>query len=131
MNIALIASDTKKSLMQNFCVAYHSILASHDLFATGTTGALIENVTNLRIHKFLSGGLGGEKQMCAQISNNEIDAVIFLRDPDSPDAYRKHTEIMNLCDSRMIPLATNLATAETLILAIDRGDLDWRTLYRQ
>ena len=131
MNIALIASDTKKNLMQNLCVAYHHILAKHTLFATGTTGALIESVTNLHIHKFLSGTLGGEKQICAQIANNKIDMVIFLRDSSMMGGSHDHTEIMRLCDAHVIPLATNLATSELLIMALERGDLDWRNLYRE
>ncbi len=81
MNIALIAHDTKKNLMQNFCIAYRGILNKNDLFATGTTGRLVEEVTNLNIYKFLPGHLGGEQQIGAQIEHNEIDLVIFLRDP--------------------------------------------------
>ena len=58
MNIGLIAHDSKKKLMQNFCIAYRGILNKNQLFATGTTGQLIEEVTNLSIHKFLAGHLG-------------------------------------------------------------------------
>ena len=75
MNIGLIAHDAKKKLMQNFCVAYRGILCKHELYATGTTGRLIEEVTNLTIHKYLAGHLGGQQQMGAQIENNEIDFV--------------------------------------------------------
>ena len=63
MNVGLIAHDSKKKLMQNFCIAYKGILSKHNLYATGTTGKLIEEVTNLNIHKFLPGHLGGEQQM--------------------------------------------------------------------
>ncbi len=87
MNIALIAHDAKKKLMQNFCIAYRGILSKHDLYATGTTGRLIEEVTNLTIHKQLAGHLGGEQQIGAQIENNEIDLVIFLRDALSPQGH--------------------------------------------
>ena len=55
MNIGLIAHDSKKTLMQNFCIAYRGILSKHELYATGTTGRLIEEVTNLSIHKYLAG----------------------------------------------------------------------------
>ena len=79
MNIALIAHDAKKKLMQNFCIAYRGILSKNELYATGTTGRLIEEVTNLTIHKYLAGHLGGQQQMGAQIENNEIDMVIYLR----------------------------------------------------
>ena len=60
MNVGLMAHDSKKKLMQNFCVAYRSVLSKHNLYATGTTGRLIEEVTNLNVHKFLAGNLGGE-----------------------------------------------------------------------
>ena len=79
MNIGLIAHDSKKKLMQNFCIAYRGILCKHELYATGTTGRLVEEVTNLNVHKFLAGHLGGEHQMGAQIENNQIDLMIFLQ----------------------------------------------------
>ena len=97
MNIGLIAHDSKKALMQNFCIAYRGILSKHSLYATGTTGRLIEEVTNLKVHK-----------------------------PHDPDL----NDVIRMCDTYNIPLATNLATAEIIILAIDRGDLDWREMYR-
>ena len=114
MNVGLIAHDSKKKLMQNFCIAYKGILSKHNLYATGTTGKLIEEVTNLNIHKFLPGHLGGEQQMGAQIENNDIDLNKAVR----------------LCDIHNVPLATNLATAELLIKALDRGDLEWREMYK-
>ena len=129
MNIGLVAHDTKKMLMQNFCIAYRGILARNELYATGTTGRLIEEVTNLNIHKFLAGHLGGEQQLGAQVANNDIDLVIFLRDPVSPKSYEPDiNSILRLCDVHNIPLASNLATAEILLLALDRGDLDWRNM---
>ena len=111
MNIGLIAHDNKKKLMQNFCIAYRGILSKNELYATGTTGRLIEEVTNLNIHKFLAGHLGGEQQMGAQIEPSV------------------HT-IVRLCDQHNIPIATNLATAELLIKALNRGDLEWREFYK-
>ena len=132
MNIALIAHDAKKKLMQNFCIAYRGILSRNDLYATGTTGRLIEEVTNLNVHKLLAGHLGGEQQIGAQIENNEIDLVIFLRDPFSDN--KKHepdvNNIVRLCDIHNIPLATNVATAELLVKSLDRGDLEWREMYK-
>lgn len=130
MNIGLIAHDAKKTLMQNFCIAYRGILSRHNLFATGTTGRLIEEVTNLSIHKYLAGHLGGEQQMSAQISQNDIDALIFLRDPMAKPHEPEVNGVIKLCDMHNIPMATNLATAELIILSIDRGDLDWREMYR-
>ena len=131
MNIALIAHDSKKKLMQNFCIAYRGILSKHELFATGTTGRLIEEVTNLKVRKYLAGHLGGMQQLGAQIAQNDIDALIFLREPTNPQPHDPDLNDVNrLCDTYNIPMATNLATAELIILAIDRGDLDWREMYR-
>ena len=131
MNIGLIAHDAKKILMQNFCIAYRGILSKHTIFATGTTGRLVEEVTNLTIHKYLAGHLGGEKQLGAQIENNELDLVIFLRDPLTPKIHEPDVNnVVKLCDTHNIPLATNLATAELLIRALDRGDLEWREMYK-
>lgn len=131
MNIGLIAHDSKKSLMQNFCIAYRGILSKHVLYATETTGRLVEEVTNLNIHKFLPGPLGGKQQMGAQIAQNEIDALIFLREPTNPKPHDPDVnDVIKLCDTYNIPMATNLATAELVILAIDRGDLDWREMYK-
>lgn len=132
MNIGLIAHNSKKKLMQNFCVAYRAILSKHTLYATGTTGRLIEEVTNLNVHKYLAGHLGGEQQLGAQVEHNEIDLVIFLRDPLTPNVHEPDVNnIFRLCDMHNIPLATNLATAELLIKSLDRGDLEWREIYKQ
>ena len=131
MNVAFVAHDSKKKLMQNLCIAYRSILAKHTLYATGTTGRLIEEVTNLNIHKLLAGHLGGEQQIGAQIEHNEIDLVIFLRDPLTPKSHEPDVNsVVRLCDVHNIPLATNLATAELLIKSLDRGDLEWREMYK-
>lgn len=131
MNIGLIAHDAKKKLMQNFCIAYRGILVKNQIYATGTTGRLIEEVTNLSIHKYLAGHLGGEQQLGAQIEHNDIDLVIFLRDPLAPKAHEPDVNnVVQLCDIHNIPLATNLATAELLIKALDRGDLEWREAVR-
>lgn len=132
MNIGLIAHDSKKKLMQNFCIAYRGILSKHNLYATGTTGRLIEEVTNLSVHKFLTGHLGGEQQLCAQLEQNQIDLVIFLREPLVPKSHEPDVnKTMRLCDVHNIPLASNVATAELLIKSLDRGDLEWREIYRQ
>ena len=131
MNIGFISHDSKKKLMQNFCIAYRGILSKHELYATETTGRLIEEITNLTVHKFLSGQLGGAQQLGAQIEHNVIDLVIFLRDPMQG---RNHdmdlTNIVALCDCHQIPVATNVATAELLIKSLERGDLEWREAYK-
>ena len=131
MRIALIAHDAKKKLMQNFCIAYGGILSRHKLYATATTGRLIEEVTNLNIHKHLAGHLGGMQQIGAQIEQNEIDLLIFLRDPLNPKRHEPDVnDVVKLCDMHNIPMATNLATAELLIKSLDRGDLEWREMYK-
>lgn len=131
MNIGFVAHDSKKKLMQNFCIAYRGILQKNELFATGTTGRLIEEATNLPVHKYLTGNLGGSQQLGSQIEHNRIDLVIFLRDPlstrtNEPDV----NNIVKICDTNNIPLATNLASAELLIKSLDRGDLEWRDMYK-
>ena len=99
MNIGLVAHDAKKKLMQNFCIAYRGILSKHALFATETTGVLVENVTNLNIHKYLAGHLGGKQQLGAQIEHNEMDLVIFLRDPQNPKSHEPDVnDVVRLCD---------------------------------
>ena len=131
MNVALIAHDNKKKLMENLCIAYRHILCKHSLFATETTGRLVEAASGLAVHKYLAGPLGGEQQLGAQVANNDVDLMIFLRDPVTQKSYEPDiNSIMRLCDLHNIPLATNLATAEVLLLALDRGDLDWRNVVK-
>ena len=132
MNIGLIAHDAKKILMQNLCIAYRAILSKHELYATGTTGRLIEEVTNLTVHKYLAGPLGGEQQLASQIEHDQIDMVIFLRDPLTPKVHEPDVNtVIHLCDTYNIPFATNLATAELLIKALERGDLEWREVAKK
>lgn len=127
MNIALVAHDNKKRLMENLCIAYRHILNKHKLYATDTTGRHIEEASNLVVNRFLAGHLGGIQQLCSQITFNEIDLVIILRDPDGyKDNQADITNIMMLCDGHNIPMATNLATAEAILVALDRGDFNWR-----
>lgn len=131
MNVAFIAHDTKKKLMQNLCIAYRSILLKHHLYATGTTGRLIEEATGLNIRKFLAGSIGGEEQLGAMIEQNQMDLVIFFRDPlsarnNEPDINK----VIRLCDMHNVPLATNIGSAELLLKSLDRGDLEWREMYR-
>ena len=129
MNIALIAQDKKKELMVQFCIAYKFILDKHNLCATGTTGRLVSEATGLEIHKFLSGAQGGDQQIAARISCNEIDMVLFFRDPlDSLPHEPDISTLLKLCDIHNIPIATNVATAEVLIHGLERGDLEWRDI---
>ena len=131
MNIGLIAHDSKKKLMQNFCIACRGILCQHSLYATGTKGRLIEEAANLNVYKYLAGHLGGEQQMCSQIEQNDLDLLIFLRDPENPKSHEPDIhKAIRLCDIHNIPLATNVATAELLIKSLNRGDLEWREMYK-
>lgn len=129
MNIALIAHDSKKELLVQFCIAYCGILSRHSLCATGTTGKLVSEATGLRIQRFLSGRLGGDQQIAARIGCNEIDLLLFFRDPLSPKPHEPNeSNMFKLCDVHNIPFATNVATAEVLVRALDRGDFDWRNI---
>ena len=131
MTIAIIADDAKKELMVQFCIAYCGILSRHNLCATGSTGKLVSDATGLQITCFLSGSQGGDEQISARISCNEIDMVLFFRDPNSSVQHEMNElTLLRLCDVQRIPLATNLATAEMLIHGLERGDLDWREYVR-
>lgn len=129
MNIALIAHDTKKELMVQFCIAYCGILSRHNLCATGTTGKMVAEATGLEITRYMSGTQGGAQQISARISCDEIDLLLFFRDPLSVKDYEPNeNDMFRLCDMRSIPVATNIATAEVLIHGLERGDLDWRNI---
>ncbi len=132
MNIGISAQNSKKSLMEDFCIAYERILSKHDLYATYSTGHHVETITNLHIHKFLPGDIGGDKQFTDMVCRDEMDMVIYFYDPYKnelgvPDIYL----IVRACDQYSIPLATNLATAEMLIMGLANGDLDWRLSVRK
>ena len=116
MDIAIIASDTKKELMTQFCIAYCGILSKHNLCATQTTGKYISDATGLEIEKMLPGESGGEQQIASRVAY------------DVPKAEYDESEhqLLRLCDVHNVPVATNIATAEVLVCALDRGDLNWR-----
>lgn len=129
MNIALIAHGTKKELMVQFCIAYCGVLSKHNLCATGTTGKMVAEATGLNVQRYLSGSRGGDQQIAARISCNEIDLLLFFRDPISVKPHEPNDmNLLRLCDVHNIPVATNIATAEALIHALERGDLDWRDI---
>ncbi|MGO1651547.1 methylglyoxal synthase [Senegalia sp. (in: firmicutes)] len=132
MNIALIAHDKKKDDIINFSVAYEDTLKKHNLFATGTTGLRIKENTNLDITRFNSGPLGGDQQIGAMIAINNMDIVIFLRDPLTAQPHEPDVlALLRLCDVHNIPLATNMGSAEVLIKGMKRGDLSWREIKKQ
>ncbi len=129
MHIALIAHDSKKELMVQFCIAYCGILSRHDLCATATTGKLISEATGLKIQKYLSGTQGGDQQIAARIGCDEIDLLLMFRDPIGRDINEPgEANLLRLCDVHNIPAATNIATAEVLIHGLERGDMDWRNI---
>lgn len=129
MHIAIIADDNKKELMAQFCIAYCGILSRHHLCATHTTGRYIQDATGLNIETFLVGHSGGTEQIASKISYNEIDAVFYFRSNDPAKRISEaENNLLRLCDVYNVPLATNIATAEVLVLALNEGSLDWRNL---
>ena len=132
MNIALLAHDGKKELMVQFCIAYCGILSGHDICATNTTGKLVSEATGLPVALFLSKNQGGHQQIDARIAYNEIDLVLMFNDPNDTDPWedQRIMRTLRLCDTYNVPCATNLATAEMLILGLQRGDLDWRIMMK-
>ena len=131
MNIAITAHDAKKELMVQFCIAYCGILSRHTLCGTGTTGKMVSEATGLKIQQFLSGPQGGDQQIAARIACNEIDLLLFFRDPLTPKPNEPNDmNLLRICDMHNIPVATNIATAEVLIHGLERGDLDWRDIVR-
>lgn len=128
MNLALMSHDRRKELMVQFCIAYCGILSKHTVCATNTTGKLVAEATGLPVNLFLSHEHGGIQQIGARIAYNEIDMVLFFTEPQSDDLDDDVRYIRKLCDQYNIPLATNVTTAEMLILGLERGDLDWRDI---
>ena len=127
MKIAIIADDKKKELITEFCIAYCGILSKHKICATSTTGKYIAEATGLEIERVLSGLQGGAEQIASRIAYNDIDLLLFFRDT-TPEGYynTSDTEVLRMCDIYNVPAATNIATAEVLVRALDRGDFDWR-----
>jgi methylglyoxal synthase len=127
MNIALIAHDRKKAELVNFMIAYEKVFTGHKLFGTGTTGQKIMDQTSLSIQRFMSGPLGGDQQIGALVAQNILDLVIFFRDPLMAQPHEPDiSALLRLCDVQGIPVATNVATAELLVKALERGDFSWR-----
>lgn len=132
MKIAMIAHDRKKDLMIKLVSAYQHVLEKHQLFATGTTGGRIQEETGLPVHCFKSGPLGGDQQIGAMISEDELDMVIFLRDPLAAQPHEPDvTALIRLSDVYEIPLATNIGTAEILIRGLEAGFADFREVVHE
>lgn len=129
VKIILLADNRKNELLVNFCTAYSQILIRHETFSVSNTAKLIGEATNIRVTGVSTDITGGFDQFASKVLYNEIDAVLYLRDP-MLDEYTVPNALLKACDTNQIPYATNIATAEILVLAIDRGDLDWRELLK-
>lgn len=129
MKIALVAHDMKKDSLIEFAIAYKDILQQHELYATGTTGRRIQEEVGLEIIRFRSGPLGGDQQIGAMIANNDMDMIIFFRDPLTAQPHEPDVSaLVRLCDVYHIPLATNMGTAEILLKGLQQGFVDWRLI---
>lgn len=129
MEIAIIADDEKKELMTQFCIAYCGILCKHNLCATGITGKYISEATGLKIERLLSGAHGGAQQITSRVAYNEIDLLIYFRDTSKDIVFdEEEYNLLRMCDVYNIPFATNIATAEVLVTALESGGLDWREI---
>ena len=128
MNIALIAHDSKKELMVQFCIAYCRVLSQHKLVATGTTGKLVSEATGLSIQRFLPGTHGGDQQIAARIACKRDRSAAVLPRPHLGKARTSPTSSTCCgCVTCTHPVATNIATAEVLIHGLERGDLTGAT----
>ena len=129
MEIAIIADDKKKELMTQFCIAYCGILCKHNLCATGITGKYISEATGLKIERLLSGAHGGAQQITSRVAYNEIDLLIYFRDTSKDIVFdEEEYNLLRMCDVYNLPFATNIATAEVLVTALESGGLDWREI---
>ena len=129
MRIVLIAHDSRKELMVQFCTAYKGILSRHELIATGVTGKVVHDACGLEVHCLYPGRSGGAEQLAAMISYGEVDMVLFFRDPvNARPGEPNDMLLLRACDRKTIPVATNIATAEVLIHGLERGDLAWLEL---
>lgn len=118
MNIALIASDSRKLLMAELCSKYYGMFSNHHLVATAVTAKFISDMTGLEVESLLPGERGGEQQIASRIACNEIDLVFLFRGWDKDaELHLEDFELIRMCSSRNIPLATNSVTAEILIKA--------------
>ncbi len=139
MKIVLMADNRKYDLLVNFCIAYQQMLGKHSLLSVMNVAQLLENNTSLKVDQLNMDVVAGLDQLASLARYDEVDAVFYLREPSDhsynpadPRAqrYSSANNLFDSCDYNSIPYATNIATAELLILAIDRGDLDWRNLLR-
>jgi methylglyoxal synthase len=120
--IALIAHDRKKDDIVAFAAAHRERLAGYSLIATGTTGQRIAEAVGLPVERMHSGPLGGDSQIAARVVDGGVDALIFLVDPLYAHPHEPDIQsLLRVCNVYNVPLATNLATAELLLAALERG----------
>ena len=126
MNIALIAHDSRKELLCQFCTAYVRIFNQHSLVATAVTGRVVHEATGLKVTTLYPGARGGAEQIASKIACGEVDMLLFFRDPVCAKPGEPNEQLLlRQCDMYNIPVATNIATAEVLILGLENGDLAW------
>jgi len=121
MNIALIAHDHKKDDMVMVATEFAAFLSRCHLIATGTTGGRLQKEVGLQVERCLSGPMGGDLQIGARLAVGEVDAVIFLRDPMTPQPHEPDINaLVRACDVHDVPCATNVAGARLLLRELDR-----------
>ena len=121
MTIAILAHDSRKELALQFCTAYSGILSRNTVIATGTTGRMLNQATGLPVHCYLSGKLGGIQQISARVACDEVDLVLFFRDPlKAESGSSSEQNLLRLCDMHSVPISTNIATAEVLLRGLDQ-----------
>ena len=121
--MALVAHDEKKDALEAFCIQHREALAGWDLIATGTTGRRIRDATGLPVHAYLSGPLGGDAQIAARVAEGGVAAVLFIVDPLSAHPHDPDIQtLQRACNVHNVPIASNLATAELLVLRKMLGD---------
>lgn len=114
--LALIAHDGKKADMVAFALAHKSVLERYDLIGTGTTGRLLREKCGLDVKPMLSGPLGGDAQIAAQVAEGRIEAVFFFVDPLTANPHDPDIQgLLRICNVHNVPLATNAATASFII----------------
>jgi methylglyoxal synthase len=115
--VALIAHDRMKDDLARFALAHRDALEGFHLIATGTTGRVVEERTGLEVERLLSGPLGGDQQIGGRVAQGDVMAVIFFRDPLTAQPHEPDVSaLLRICDVHNVPLATNPASAEALLV---------------
>ncbi len=122
MTIAILAHDSRKELALQFCTAYSGILSRNTVIATGTTGRMLNQATGLPVHCYLSGKLGGIQQITARVACDEVDLVVFFRDPLRADSGSSNEQnLLRLCDMHSVPMPPTLPPPRYCSAAWIRG----------